>query len=46
MTENKNKLEEQKLDLLNEIRYAEDLKKIRSTQQKRVIEKLFPNLDS
>lgn len=46
ITEHKNKLEQQKTDLINEIRYAEDLKKIRSTQQKRVIEKLFPNLDA
>lgn len=40
--ENKEKLERQKNDLLHEIRYAEDLKKVRSTQQKRVIEKLYP----
>jgi hypothetical protein len=46
MTENKSKLESQKADLINEIRYAEDLKKIRSTQQKRVIERLFPDLDN
>lgn len=46
VTEHKNKLESQKGDLINEIRYAEDLKKIRSTQQKRVIEKLFPDLES
>lgn len=41
--ENKEKLERQKAELLREIRYAEDLKKVRSTQQKRVIEKLFPD---
>ncbi len=43
---NKEKLEAQKADLLHEIKYAEDLKKVRSTQQKRVIERLFPNLNS
>lgn len=41
--DNKEKLERQKSDLLHEIKYAEDLKKVRSTQQKRVIEKLYPN---
>lgn len=41
--DNKEKLERQKGDLLHEIKYAEDLKKVRSTQQKRVIEKLFPH---
>ena len=39
----KEKLEKQKADLLYEIKYAEDLKKVRSTQQKRVLEKLYPN---
>ncbi len=43
LTQNKQKLENQKSDLLHEIKYAEDLKKVRSTQQKRVIEKLFPH---
>lgn len=44
--QNKEKLESQKHDLLHEIRYAEDLKKVRSTQQKRVIERLFPNINA
>ena len=39
----KEKLDKQKADLLYEIKYAEDLKKVRSTQQKRVLEKLYPN---
>ena len=45
LTENKERLEREKVNLLHEIKYAEDLKKVRSTQQKRVIEKLFPNND-
>lgn len=40
----KKRLEKQKNDLLHEIKYAEDLKKVRSTQQKRVIERLFPDI--
>jgi len=39
----KEKLEKQKADLLYEIKYADDLKKVRSTQQRRVLEKLYPN---
>jgi hypothetical protein len=40
LNKNKEKLEKQKEDLINEIRYTEDLKKLRSTQQQRVLEKL------
>lgn len=42
LNNHKEKLEKQKSELLNEIKYADDLKKVRSTQQQRVIEKLFP----
>ena len=44
LNKEKEKLENQKNDLMYEIKYAEDLKKVRSTQQKRVIEKMFPNM--
>lgn len=37
----KQKMEKQREELLGEIKYAEDLKKIRSTRQQRVVEKLF-----
>ena len=40
----KEKLEKQKEDLINEIRYTEDLKELRSTQQQRVLEKMRPML--
>jgi hypothetical protein len=40
---NKEKLEKQKEQLVNEINYTEDLKKVRSTQQQRVLEKMFGN---
>ena len=43
LNEHKQKLEKQREELTYEIKYAEDLKKVRSTQQKRVIERLFPN---
>jgi hypothetical protein len=43
LTLNKHRLDEQRANLLIEIKYAEDLKKVRSTQQKRVVEKLFNN---
>ena len=43
LTQHKEKLEKQKGELMAEIKYAEDLKKLRSTQQTRVIKKLFPN---
>ena len=43
LNEHKEKLEKQKSELMNEIKYAEDLKKIRSTRQTRVVKKLFPN---
>lgn len=42
-SKHKEKLVAQKEDLLKELKYAEDLKKLRSTQQKRVMEKLFPD---
>lgn len=43
LTKHTEKLEKQREELLNEIKYADDLKKIRSTRQQRVIEKLFPD---
>lgn len=43
LNSHKEKLEKQKNELLTEIKYAEDLKKVRSTQQQRVVEKLYPN---
>ena len=42
LTKHKQKMEKQREELLTEIRYAEDLKKVRSTRQQRVVEKLFP----
>jgi chromosome segregation ATPase len=43
LSEHKAKLEKQKEELINEIKYTEDLKKVRSTQQQRVLEKMFAN---
>jgi hypothetical protein len=40
LTEHKGKLDEQKKNLLDQIRYAEDLKKIRTTQNNEILEKL------
>jgi hypothetical protein len=43
LNEQKQKLEKQKGELFNEIRYAEDLKKVRTNQQKKIIDKLTSN---
>ena len=42
----KTKLENQKHEILREISYAEDLKKLRTTQQEKVISKLFANKEA
>ena len=41
----KAKLEKQKHEIIHEISYAEDLKKLRTTQQENVMSKLFGNKD-
>lgn len=45
LTKHKEKMEKQRDELLSEIRYAEDLKKVRSTRQNHVVEKLFQEQD-
>ena len=43
LNKHKEKMEKQREELINEIKYAEDLKKLRSTRQQRVVERLFPD---